>query len=126
MREQPTMEYKFTQGSPISEADALAEAAELGYHGLAFDLIVTEDEPIHWHEFNSVSWVIAGTGSVRYGDGTVIEVSPGCRLEAPAGLLHSALAGPPIRLVVSTDLPYEQWTMPIDKDPADRPEHLTV
>jgi hypothetical protein len=120
------MEYKFAQGPPMSEDDALAEAARMAYHGLAFDVIVDEDEPIHWHEFNSVTWVIEGTGSFRDGDGKVTEVSPGCRLEAPAGFLHSNLAGPPIRVVLATDLPYEQWTMPIDKDPAQRTEHLTA
>jgi hypothetical protein len=29
-------------------------------------------------------------------------------------------------VVLCANLPGEQWTMPIDKDPADRPEHLTV
>ena len=51
---------------------------------------------------------------------------PGCRLDAPAGFLHRNLAGPPVRVVLATNLPYEQWTMPIDKEPADRPEYLSV
>ena len=120
------MEYKFTQGPPVSEADVLAEAAAMGFHAFAFDSIVNEDEPIHWHEFNSVTWVIAGTGAFRDVDGKITQVSPGCRLEAPAGYLHSAFAGPPIRVVVATDMPYRQWTMPIDKDPAERPAHLVA
>jgi len=115
------MEYKFTQGPPVSEADALAEAAAMAFHSFAFDVIVEEDEPLHWHEFNSVTWVIEGTGAFRDVDGKLTEVSPGCRLEAPAGFLHRALAGPPIRVVVATDTPYKQWTMPIDKDPAQLP-----
>jgi hypothetical protein len=118
--------YKCSQDSPITEEEALRLAADMGLHSLAFDLVVNEDEPLHWHEFSSVSWVIEGTGAFNDEQGNVTEVSPGCRLEAPAGWLHSNLAGPPIRLVLATDLPGEQWTMPIDKDPADRPDHLVV
>jgi mannose-6-phosphate isomerase-like protein (cupin superfamily) len=113
------MEYRFSQGVPLTEEDALAQAAEMGFHSMAFEVIVDEDEPLHWHEFNSVTWVIEGTGAFRDGDGKVTTVSPGCRVDAPAGFLHSNLAGPPVRVVLATDLPGEQWTSPIDKDPAD-------
>lgn len=118
------MEYSFTQGPPISEADALAEGVSLGFHVLAFDQVTPEDEPLHWHEFDSVSWVIEGFGSFADEHGTVTQVAPGCRVEAPAGWLHRNLAGPPVRLVISTNLPGERWTAPIDKDPAERPSHL--
>jgi hypothetical protein len=87
------VEYKFSQESPITEEEALRLAADMGLHSLAFDLVVNEDEPLHWHEFSSVSWVIEGTGAFSDGEGNVTEVSPGCRLEAPAGWLHSNLAG---------------------------------
>jgi hypothetical protein len=120
------MEYTTTYGEPITEQDALAQATAMGFHGVAFDLAVDEDEPLHWHEFNAVTWIIDGTGSVRRDNGEVIQFSPGCRIDAPAGLLHSNLAGPPIRVVLATDIPYEAWTTPIDKDPADRPAHLAV
>ncbi|WP_426573198.1 hypothetical protein [Aquihabitans sp. McL0605] len=118
------MDYCFRQDAPISEAEALAQAAEMGFHSIAYDLITDEDEPLHWHEFDSVTWVIDGTGAFADADGNLTETSPGCRLDAPAGWLHRNLAGPPIRVVVSTNLPGEQWTSPIDKDPADRPAHL--
>lgn len=120
------MDYCFTLGPPISEDDALALVADLGYHALAFDLANDEDEPLHWHEFDSVSWVIEGTGAFSDADGNVTQVSPGCRLDAPAGWLHRNLAGPPVRVVLGTSLPGEQWTSPIDKDPADRPAHLAL
>lgn len=118
------MEYSFTQGPPISEAEAMAEGAKLGFHLLAFDQITPEDEALHWHEFDSVAWVIEGTGAFAEHDGTVTQIQPGCRLEAPAGWLHRNLAGPPVRIVLATDLPGEAWTSPIDKDPAERPAHL--
>ncbi len=120
------MEYRFSQDAPITEAAALAQAAELGFHALAFDIDTAEDEPLHWHEFDSVTWVIDGTGAFADADGNVTPVSPGCRVDAPAGWLHRNLAGPPIRVVLCTNLPGDQWTMPVDKDPADRPAHLAV
>ena len=121
-----SMKYSFRQDQPITEEDALAQAIAIGFHAMAFDQTTPEDEPLHWHEFDSVTWVIDGTGAFADANGNVTKVSPGCRLEAPAGWLHRNLAGPPVRLVVSTNLPGDQWTAPIDKDPADRPEHLAV
>jgi hypothetical protein len=118
------VEYSFTQGAPITEAEAMAEGERLGLHVLAFDQITPQDEVLHWHEFDAVTWVIEGTGSFADGDGAVTQIQPGCRLEAPAGWLHRNLAGPPVRLVLATNLPGHQWTAPIDKDPADRPAHL--
>ena len=58
--------------------------------------------------------------------GKVTDVGPGCRLEAPAGWLHRNLAGPPYRIVLGTNLPGDQWTRPVNKDPAERPASLMV
>jgi hypothetical protein len=117
------MEYAITRGAPMSEADALAEAASMGFHAVAFDLVVEQDEDLHWHEFDSVTWVIDGTASARTGDDELVEVGPGCRIDAPAGFLHRNLAGPPVRVVLATNLPYAEWSHPIDKLPADHPGH---
>lgn len=118
------MDYRFETGSPITEDEALAQVAALGFHGLAFDQHLQEDESLHWHEFDSVSFVISGTGSFADAHGNVTRVSPGCRLQAPAGWLHRSLAGPPYRVVIGTSLPGHLWTAPLNKDPADRPAHL--
>jgi hypothetical protein len=115
------MDYEFTIGDPITEADALEQVAAMGLHGLAFDDDHDRDELLHWHEFESVVWVISGTGSFADEHGQVTRVEPGCRLQAPAGWLHRTLAGTATRVVIGTDLPGEAWTMPINKDPADRP-----
>ena len=120
------MEYEFTTGEPLSEPAALAEVAAMGFHALAFDDVVAEDEPLHWHEFESVAWVISGTGSFADEHGTVTHTSAGCRLRAPAGWLHRTLAGTDQRVVLGTSLPGEQWSAPIDKDPADRPASLAT
>ena len=58
------MEYEFTTGAPITEEEALAQVAAMGLHGLAFDDVHDEDETLHWHELEGVTWVISGTGSL--------------------------------------------------------------
>ena len=120
------LKYEFITAEPITEAEALAQVAAMGFHGYAFDQVTPVDEELHWHEFESISWVISGTGRFADGNGTVFEVAPGCRLKAPAGWLHRNLAGPSVRIVIGTNLPFEQWSKPIDKDPAERPASLAA
>ena len=121
LREREPVKYELTYGDAVTEAEALAQVTEMGFHGVAFDVITEEDEDLHWHEFASATWVISGTGSFLDGDGERIEVGPGCHVRAPAGFLHQGLAGPAYRVVLGTDIPFKQWTYPIDKDPADLP-----
>ncbi len=120
------MEYEFTTGTPITEAEALEQVAAMGFHGLAFDAVQEQDETLHWHEFASVTWVISGTGAVADEYGHVTHLGPGCRAQAPAGWLHRTLAGTHTRLVIGTSLPYEVWTTPLNKDPAERPAAISV
>ncbi len=75
---------------------------------------------------SAVTFVISGTASFCNEHGDVTHAQPGCQLNAPAGFLHRELAGSDARIVIGTNLPYSDWTMPIDKDPADRPVELTV
>lgn len=120
------MEYEFTIDEPITEDQAIAQVAAMGWHALAFDDVHAEDEVLHWHEFEAVTWVISGTGSFADEYGNVTHVQPGCRAQAPAGWLHRTLAGTETRLVIGTNLPGEVWTSPINKDPADRPADLAT
>lgn len=120
------MDYEFTMGEPISEEQALAEIAALGFHGLAYDDAHDVDEPLHWHDFANVTYVISGSGSFADEHGAVTELGPGCRLQAPAGWLHRTLAGTKARVVTGLSVPGDQLTSPINKDPADRPAELAV
>ncbi len=120
------MEYTFATGEPITEEEALAKVAAMGLHGLAFDDVKEQDETLHWHEFAAVAFTISGTGSFADEHGNVTQTGPGCQVQAPAGWLHRTLAGTHQRLVLGTDLPYKAWTMPIDKNPADRPAALSA
>jgi len=119
------MEYQVTTGSPITEHAALEQVKAMGFHGLAFDDAQDQDETLHWHEFDAVTWVISGSGAIEDEHGKVIELGPGYRLQAPAGYLHRTLAGTDVRLVIGTNLPGEEWTSPLNKEPVDRPAALS-
>lgn len=118
------MDYEFRVDPPISEEAALAEVAEMGFHGLAFDDHHDTDEGLHWHEFDSIAFVISGTGSFSNAAGEVTHIQPGCRLTAPAGWLHQSLAGTATRVVLGTSVSGDQWSHPINKDPRERPASL--
>jgi hypothetical protein len=120
------MEYQFTQADPITEQEALDQVEAMGLTGLAFDDVQDEDESLHWHEFESVAFVISGGGSFADEHGNVTQTQPGCRVQAPAGWLHRTLGGTSARIVIGTNLPYAKWTMPINKDPSDRPAHMVT
>lgn len=120
------MEYEFSTGEPVSESAALTEVEAMGLHGLAVDEVVEQDEELHWHEYDFVAVVISGSGSFADEHGAVTRTSAGCRLRAPAGWLHRTLAGTDQRIVLGASLPGEQWTAPLNKDPADRPASLAT
>ena len=114
----PTME--FTQGEPLTEEQALAHVESLGYYSLVFDDVHETDEELHWHEFDSVAMVVAGTGSFADETGAVTNIEPGCMVTAKAGWLHRTLAGTNTRVVLGSNTPYSEWSHPINKDPVSR------
>ena len=113
------MEFTFTQGDPITEEEALAEAQKMGLHAFAFDTEVEEDSELHWHEFKAAIWLISGEANLATEDGTVYEAKPGCRLTAPAGWLHRELTSQTHRLVIGTDIPSQDWTQPVNRPAAE-------
>lgn len=109
------MKFEFVAGVPISEEQALREAAELGLHAIAYDNHQTEDSEVHFHEFNVNIWLISGEAAFATPDGEIYKAKSGCRLSAPAGWLHQELVSPTHRLVLGTNIPASEWTQPIDK-----------
>ncbi|MBL6636598.1 MAG: hypothetical protein O3B40_06835 [Actinobacteria bacterium] len=108
----------FTQGDPLTEDEALRYVESLGYHSLVFDDVHDADEELHWHEFNSVAIVVSGSGSFADEAGAVTQVQSGCMVTAEAGWLHRTLAGTHTRVVLGTNMPYAEWSHPINKVPS--------
>ena len=109
------MKFEFTNGDPITEEEAIAEAAAMGLHIEAFDSDRAEDTELHWHDFEVNVWLISGEASYATADGTVYEAKPGCRLKAPAGWVHQELMSPTHRMVTGTNIPRAEWTEPVKK-----------
>lgn len=114
----------FTRGNETSEDEVVAELTEAGWHVIVFDDIHEVDEELHWHEFNSVAVVVGGFGSFADADEHVTDIGPGCRLVAEKGWLHKSLAGTQTRVVLGTDMPFEQWSHPINKDASELPASM--
>jgi hypothetical protein len=49
-----------------TEAQALAEIAAMGWNPLVRDVVIAKDEELHWHDFESVTFVVSGTVRVAY------------------------------------------------------------
>jgi hypothetical protein len=106
-----------TEGYFTSEAEAIAEIEAMGWHVFAQDRVTTQDEELHWHDFEAVAFVVSGTLRVEDEDGVVIEAGPGARAQTGAGYLHRELAGAPHRLVFGFPIEPSEFTMPLNKPP---------
>ena len=61
--------------------------------------------------------VVSGMGSFADETGAVTQIQPGCMVTAEAGWLHRTLAGTNTRVVLGTNMPYADWSHPINKTP---------
>jgi mannose-6-phosphate isomerase-like protein (cupin superfamily) len=114
------MAFVLTENHFTTEAEALAEIEARGLHTVgAFD-VSAEDNELHWHEFDSVIYVLDGTARVEFEDGSVMQCAAGARVEAPAGTLHRE-ATPAYRAVFGFSMDPSAMTQPVNKPPvADR------
>ncbi|MEY4269852.1 MAG: hypothetical protein RLZZ58_1068 [Pseudomonadota bacterium] len=109
--------YELTEGYFTSEAEAFAEIEAMGWHAYAQDRVMTNDEELHWHDFEAVTFVVSGMLRVADEQGVVIEAGPGTRAQTGAGYLHRELAGAPHRLVFGFPIDPSEFTMPLNKPP---------
>ena len=63
-----------------TEAQALEEISARGWYGFTVDLDPEED--LHWHDFDAVVFVLEGTASAEFADGSIEEASVGSKTEA--------------------------------------------
>lgn len=104
-----------TQGHFTTEAEALAEVEAMGWTPLVRDVVIPEDEELHWHDFESVAFVVSGTVRVVYADGEIVEARAGTRARADAGIVHRELGGSRYRAVFGFPHKLHEFTMPINK-----------
>ena len=100
-----------------TEDEALAEIAAMGWNPLVRDVVIPKDEELHWHDFESVTFVVSGKVRLAYENGEVLEVGAGARAYAGPGILHRELGGSSYRVVSGFKIKLTEFTKPIDKQP---------
>jgi len=110
------MGFTLTERHFSTEEDALAEIADRGWHAVALDVPAQEEE-LHWHDFDSVVFVLDGTARAEFEDGSAMQCGAGARIEAPARVLHRAVS-PAYRGVFGFSVDPVDMTQPVNK-PAD-------
>ena len=110
------MGFVLTEAHFSTEDEALAEIEARGLHAIgAFD-VPAQENGLHWHDFDSVIYVLDGTARVEFPDGSAMQCGAGARVEAPAGTVHRE-ASPAYRAVFGISIDPAAMTQPVDKPP---------
>jgi uncharacterized RmlC-like cupin family protein len=112
------MGFVLTEKHFTTEQEAMDESAARGLHAYAVDIPEADNE-LHWHDFDSVTYIVSGTARVEFEDGSVMQCGAGARIEAPAGVLHREVS-PAYRAVFGLAVDAAEMTRPINKLPSDR------
>jgi quercetin dioxygenase-like cupin family protein len=112
------MRFTYQEGHFTTRKQALAEIASVGWHAL--ERTFSAEDELHWHDFDAVVYVLHGTASAEYEDGTVEHASAGCRIAAPAGIVHRNV-GADWHGIIAFPVHPSQLTQPVDKPLASRP-----
>ena len=107
------MGFVLTEKHFTTEEEARAEIADRGFHAIAFDVPAEENE-LHWHDFDAVTFVLDGTSRVEFEDGSVMQCGAGAHVEAPAGVLHREVS-PSYRAVFGFSVDPAEMTQPVNK-----------
>jgi hypothetical protein len=108
------LKYTTTENHFKTEEQALAEIAARGWHALTRDVVGT-DEALHWHDFDTVVFIVNGTASATLEDGSVVTAGAGSRVEAPARLVHRDTPGCRFRAVFGFSVSPSAFTQPVNK-----------
>ena len=105
---------RFTQAERhfTTKEQALAEIASVGWH--AIEMTFSAEDALHWHDFNAVVYVLKGTASAEFEDGTVEHAQVGCRVAAPAGIAHRNV-GPDWHGIIAFAVHPSKLTQPVNK-----------
>lgn len=113
----PPGSNEITRNHFQTEAEALAEIAAMGWTALVRDVVIPKDEELHWHDFESVTFIVSGTVRVAYENGDILEAGPGTRARTGPGILHRELGGSVYRVVSGFKIKLTEFTKPINKPP---------
>lgn len=107
------MKYTSTPDCFSSREEALAQIEARGWHALEYDAPAQEDE-LHWHDYDSVAFILGGRCRTEFEDGTVLECGPGSRIEQPSRVVHRS-GNCAYRAVYGFSVALEDMSRPICK-----------
>jgi len=107
------MKFIPNEGHFSTEEEALAEIAARGWHPLVLDMPADENE-LHWHDFETLIYIVSGTLRVEFEDGSAMEWGAGSRIEAPSKVVHRE-ASPAYRVVFGFSVDPAEITPPLNK-----------
>jgi hypothetical protein len=111
------MTFTLIEGHFTTEAEALAEIAKRGWYAVTVD-VAAVDNDLHWHDFDSVNFILTGSHRVEFEDGSIMECGPGAKIEAPGRVVHRECS-PAYRSVFGFSVAPDRMTQPLNKSPAD-------
>lgn len=112
------MQFTVVTQRVASEAEAVAEIESRGWHALTLDA-PAENGEWHWHDFDSIVYVLEGSARIEFDDGTqAIACGPGVWIEARRDVVHREITDG-YRAVFGLSVDPAQLTMPINKPVAE-------
>ena len=112
------MRFTKVEGHFTTKEQALAEVASHGWH--AMEKTFRAEDELHWHDFDAVIYVLEGTAGAEFANGEVLRAEVGCRVAAPAGVVHRNV-GPDWHGIIAFRVPPSQLSQPINKPVASLP-----
>ena len=106
------MHFIKAEGHFTTKEQALAEVASHGWH--AIEKTFHAEDEFHWHDFDAVIYVLQGTASAEFEDGTFYQAGVGCRVAAPAGVVHRNV-GPDWHGIIAFRVHPSKLTQPVNK-----------
>lgn len=108
-------EHGTVEATDVATEEAAQAALEkMGLSVLAMDSIGA-DEDFHFHEFDTVVYVMSGKAAAEYPDGAMLEAPAGSLAKLPAGTVHRDVPGTSYRGVFGFSIDPAEMTQPLNK-----------
>ena len=109
------MGYTLTESHFSTEDEARAEIEARGWRPITIDLDAMAND-LHWHDFDAVLYVLDGSVTIEFEDGSVMQCGAGARVDTPAGVVHRD-SSTAYRAVIGLACAPEDMSRPINKPP---------
>jgi mannose-6-phosphate isomerase-like protein (cupin superfamily) len=110
------MGFTLTEACFSTEEEARAEIEARGWHALTLDFEAMETD-LHWHDFDAVLYVLDGSVTIEFDDGTTMQCGAGARVDTPPGIVHRD-SNTAYRAVIGLACAPADMSRPINKEPA--------